>query len=136
MSLINCPECNREISDKAESCPHCGYPFKNSESVDNKSNTYTLNNKNFDISDVLYEISRGNNIIAIKKFREKTGTGLYEAKTIVDCLTVNQNDFDYDVKCPTCGCKDYEITKRKRSILTGFIKNNVAYECRNCKTIF
>ena len=25
MALINCPECNREISDKAEMCPHCGY---------------------------------------------------------------------------------------------------------------
>ncbi|MGN6713022.1 zinc-ribbon domain-containing protein [Anaerocolumna jejuensis] len=25
MALINCPECNKEISDKAVSCPHCGY---------------------------------------------------------------------------------------------------------------
>ncbi len=27
MSLILCPECNKEISDKVKSCPHCGYPF-------------------------------------------------------------------------------------------------------------
>lgn len=26
MSLIKCPECGREISDKAISCPQCGYP--------------------------------------------------------------------------------------------------------------
>ena len=26
--LIKCPECNREISDQAISCPHCGYPLK------------------------------------------------------------------------------------------------------------
>ena len=25
MSLIKCPECNKEISDKAKVCPHCGY---------------------------------------------------------------------------------------------------------------
>lgn len=25
MALIKCPECNREISDIAKSCPHCGY---------------------------------------------------------------------------------------------------------------
>ena len=25
MALKNCPECNREISDKASACPHCGY---------------------------------------------------------------------------------------------------------------
>ncbi|MEN8235218.1 MAG: DUF805 domain-containing protein [Actinomycetota bacterium] len=26
MSLINCPECKREISDRAVACPHCGCP--------------------------------------------------------------------------------------------------------------
>lgn len=27
MALINCPECGKEISDKAAACPHCGYPI-------------------------------------------------------------------------------------------------------------
>ena len=26
MALIECPECNKEISDKAPACPHCGCP--------------------------------------------------------------------------------------------------------------
>lgn len=26
MALISCPECSREISDKAAACPHCGCP--------------------------------------------------------------------------------------------------------------
>lgn len=26
MALIKCPECNSQISDKAEKCPHCGLP--------------------------------------------------------------------------------------------------------------
>ena len=26
MALINCPECNNKVSDKAEKCPHCGLP--------------------------------------------------------------------------------------------------------------
>ena len=25
MALINCAECNNQISDKAKACPHCGY---------------------------------------------------------------------------------------------------------------
>lgn len=34
MALINCPECNKEISDKVKACPHCGYPFiENTESA-------------------------------------------------------------------------------------------------------
>jgi TM2 domain-containing membrane protein YozV len=27
MSLINCPECNKEISNRASSCPNCGCPI-------------------------------------------------------------------------------------------------------------
>lgn len=27
MSLVNCPECNKEVSDKAGNCPQCGYPI-------------------------------------------------------------------------------------------------------------
>lgn len=26
--LIKCPECNLQVSDRARSCPHCGYPLK------------------------------------------------------------------------------------------------------------
>lgn len=27
MALINCPECDREVSDKAPTCPGCGVPI-------------------------------------------------------------------------------------------------------------
>lgn len=27
MALIHCPECGREVSDQATSCPGCGYPL-------------------------------------------------------------------------------------------------------------
>lgn len=33
MAIINCPECGKEISDKAKSCPHCGYPIESKETV-------------------------------------------------------------------------------------------------------
>ena len=28
MALINCPECNHEVSDQAATCPNCGYILK------------------------------------------------------------------------------------------------------------
>jgi len=31
MALINCYECNREISDRANTCPHCGAPIEGKE---------------------------------------------------------------------------------------------------------
>lgn len=39
MALINCPECGKEISDKAKSCPNCGHPMKPHNSITSKANT-------------------------------------------------------------------------------------------------
>ena len=30
MALISCPECSKEISDKADVCPQCGFPIAKS----------------------------------------------------------------------------------------------------------
>ena len=37
MALINCPECGKQISNKAVACPECGYPIKPQE-----KNAYSL----------------------------------------------------------------------------------------------
>lgn len=34
MAIINCPECNKQISDQAPKCPGCGYPLHDEKSVD------------------------------------------------------------------------------------------------------
>lgn len=28
MALVSCPECKKEISDQAKTCPHCGFPIE------------------------------------------------------------------------------------------------------------
>ena len=33
MALINCPECNKEISDTVKTCPHCGYKIPKTKKV-------------------------------------------------------------------------------------------------------
>ena len=33
MALIECPECSKEVSDKANACPNCGFPFNKEEKV-------------------------------------------------------------------------------------------------------
>ena len=33
MALINCPECNKEISDTVKICPHCGYKLPKTKNV-------------------------------------------------------------------------------------------------------
>lgn len=39
MALINCPECGKEISDKAISCPHYGYSRTNKNTISERIKT-------------------------------------------------------------------------------------------------
>ena len=36
MALVTCPECKKEMSSTALSCPHCGYTEKSSYSTKNE----------------------------------------------------------------------------------------------------
>ena len=33
MAIRKCPECGKDVSDKAKVCVHCGYPFKENKTV-------------------------------------------------------------------------------------------------------
>ena len=37
MALISCPECGKEISDRAECCPHCGFPLKKHRALEEET---------------------------------------------------------------------------------------------------
>ncbi len=43
MALITCPECGKEISNTAESCPHCGYILK--KDTQPRTQSTSLNDK-------------------------------------------------------------------------------------------
>lgn len=43
MALIKCPECGKEISDMANSCPHCGRPIVIAQSTTQKTNSSSKN---------------------------------------------------------------------------------------------
>ena len=43
MALIKCPECEKEVSDKAQTCIHCGYPINQNIVVDNSNQIATEN---------------------------------------------------------------------------------------------
>ena len=41
MSLIKCSECNHDVSDKAESCPNCGFPIRKNVSLDDSLSAHS-----------------------------------------------------------------------------------------------
>ncbi|SHO50614.1 zinc-ribbon domain-containing protein [Anaerocolumna xylanovorans] len=137
MALINCPECNKEISDKAASCPNCGYPIAKDESDKSKS-IYNFNGQQYDVSQIQWLVEQGQIIQAIKEFRVLTGAGLAEAKNAVDRMPrVSPQAVDnIEIRCPKCGSSAFDMVSRKYSLFTGFKTNKVDRVCRNCKHKF
>ena len=45
MAMINCPECGKEISDKALSCPNCGYSLNSNENYNISYQEYFVKKK-------------------------------------------------------------------------------------------
>ncbi len=76
MALIRCPECGKDVSDKAPVCIHCGYPLQQPAF------------SGLDISKKVvipsYKETTPTKIPCIKIVREITGMGLAEAKEFVE----------------------------------------------------
>ena len=84
MALINCPECGKEISDKAASCPNCGCPIEKREKDDKKIVTF---DEAFD-SNFISKINPG----AAKKARSMIGANesvLFASNLNIASLPVN-----------------------------------------------
>lgn len=160
MALIKCPECGKEISDRAVSCPHCGYPIKNLSREKESVNEYA----------VILEVYKASIVKCIKIVREVTGLGLKEAKEAVEkvpylvidkislqAATAIKNAFEDEgavasvvssseksakiataremkqVRCPKCGSTQITTGQRGFSFWTGFIgANKTVNRCAKC----
>ncbi len=47
MAIIQCPECKKEVSDRAGACPSCGYPISQNISQTQYSNDQSTNAYNY-----------------------------------------------------------------------------------------
>ena len=59
MALIICPECGKEISDKAQACLHCGKPMqKEKEYILDVSLPGSCKAANLDLSPILCKLQK------------------------------------------------------------------------------
>ena len=78
MALINCPECQKEISNQAQSCPYCGFPIAKNQNPNDvgstvneeglsttMSNTYDSVFEKTDTQDSRYHSVKVNAIVAL-----------------------------------------------------------------------
>ena len=155
MALINCPECNKEVSDKAEVCIHCGYPlhtvlytlkitgYQNTDSyavaglVEIFDKTYE---QGFEIVENLpYEIMEDIDKEVVISHANRLQKKLFDVE-IVDSYG-KVIDFDNETSknqiiCPRCGSTQIQIVPRKWSVMTGLLTNKVDRVCLNCKNKF
>ena len=85
MSLIKCPECGSEISDRAQFCPKCGCPSSEWKNIDKE----TPKDKNNDILtdeylEQVYEDSNGKRIYMVSNINRETGVSLVAARDAVE----------------------------------------------------
>ena len=78
MALIECPECKREISDKATSCPHCGVPIRTTiTQSDGQMSTIQLTKKKYKLQKVFITIFLILGIIFLFFTENNFGLGLF-----------------------------------------------------------
>lgn len=76
MALIFCPECGREISDKAVSCPGCGCPVEEMIQEDTRSELEKL-------VDEIYYKNKGNRTYSAQELMKRTGMDFKEAMDLM-----------------------------------------------------
>ena len=86
MSLVNCPECKNEISNKAEMCPNCGYPISKDDEIMNVNNkSEKEKNENHVLGWIVFTITL---IMAIILFFTSIRSGFYMIMSSI-CICPN-----------------------------------------------
>lgn len=90
MSMIICKECGKEISDKANACPHCGCPITEDKEFESIDKLHRENNLLLLEITTKHPSNKRNEMI--KELREKTGLTLQQAERVINTyLTENKN---------------------------------------------
>lgn len=143
MALIKCPECNKDISDKAEHCIHCGFP------INNINRFCVINGAKYDfgtIPDRILSLTPGDEAtkwnIAREIMRIAKEVNIRDASNIINA-TIKGNDLpkEYRIhreveslpRCPKCRSTSISTGSRGYSVVWGFIgSGKTVNRCANC----
>lgn len=80
MALIECPECGKMVSDKAEDCPNCGFPISamiiepQKPLSEGLNNTLIYGEKTYDLTDVVEFVLKNRENCSAVEIRQKIYT--------------------------------------------------------------
>lgn len=159
MSLIKCPECGYEISDRSTVCIHCGYPIS-----ENMNNTCKINGKEYDFSNVINLVNTGKYQDAFLEIRKICKLSIKNSLNLIKYIDEHSNIFseyvpiEYNKKdeqeaysellsmkdnklkkasspltCPKCGSTAVATGAMGYSFMTGFLgSGRTVNRCGNC----
>jgi tellurium resistance protein TerD len=113
MALINCPECSREISDKAEACPQCGCPIAKRQS----SIKPVLPPMIWEYEEPGYisvkcpSCGKSSNVKETSALKTTTGYKLNGEGQCACGLVFKEIYRDERIKCPKCGSTEIVVQK-------------------------
>ena len=143
MALIKCPECGKEISDRASACPHCGYPLQEyvappteyrviayvGESIKPKVRNFIIQSgklpevtlvpcKSGFITEGSYDLNTASSIVA--RFKE---LGITAVSVCTDEAEEKAMDITppQEIRCPYCGSTNIQIAKKGFSAGKAFV---------------
>ena len=126
MALIKCPECGKEISDKAKACIHCGFPINQAPYIHEM-----INGVDVDLSFLTDQTM--SQVTKMQKVKEISGCDIKAAKTIVLKYCPSSPKEEEKVRCPKCGCSDIGVANRGYSVVWGFIGSGKSMNvCKKC----
>lgn len=141
MALIKCPECGKEISDKAPTCIHCGFPISEIK-LYNVVRPYLAEPGRYvlEYENLTSEQAKEKKVFCEEHNKEWGAQNTFE---IVD----SDADLDYCnlemrkikvpdpsiIHCPKYGSTEYHAGARGFSIVTGFIgSSKTVLTCLKC----
>lgn len=147
--LINCPECNKEVSDKAEICPNCGFKINTLRQgvycpkcleCETKTNIEICPYCHTKFKDSVYGTFEDvHNYTKNHPELKRSPEFSYDAYS----KRINYVPYEYPTsnvpKCPTCGSTDLSkvssISKVGSVLMFGLLSQKVkkTWHCNNCK---
>ena len=130
MAIINCPECGKEISDKAEKCVHCGYPLN----LQSKEKIHTK-----ELLERYYNSVAGSSQANTRTLIDKTELYAYEQKIGKELIDMDADDLVgliLELKNKRNGKKiDYLVSHSGLDQIKTALKNIFSYYCDNYELI-
>ena len=159
MALIKCPECNKDISDKAPACIYCGFPLSaTTQSMPQTQRTTNLTPQ-ISIKAPIKMFSQNDSTVSIeccncskvysfnRKYFSQIEKNFCIPNTAIICPNCNNgvaantrietkstnNSISPKTKCPKCGSTSISTVNRGYSIIWGLLGSGTPMNfCQSC----